>query len=116
MKISLLFVGHHLRSFWFYTGGEERILAALFSPPLPGKLLPIKMSKHHAALCSSSLSKQHSSSDDHVTKERGNLLSETAEQQLLLSTLHNRLIVNFSALKQKCRAKLPNFTLSDHCP
>lgn len=86
MKISLLFVEHHLRSFWLCTEGEGRILAALFSPPLPGKLLPIKMNKHHAALCSSSsLSKQHGSLEDHVTKERGNPVSETAEQQLLLS-------------------------------
>lgn len=118
MKISLLFVEHHLRSLWFCTGGEERILAALFSPPLPGKLLPIKMNKAHAALCSSSssLSEQHGSADDSVTTERGNPVSETAEQQLFLSTLYNRLSLNFSFLKQNCRAKLQNFTLSDHCP
>lgn len=116
MKISLLFIERHLRSLWFCTGGEERILAALFSPPLPGKLLPVKMNKHHAVLCSSSsLSKQHGSADDHVTTER-ECVSEIAEQQLLLSTLCNRLSFNFSFLKQNCRAKLQNFTLSDHCP
>lgn len=56
MKISLLFVEHHLRSFWFRTGGEERISAALLSPPLPGKLLPIKTSKARAAAAASASS------------------------------------------------------------
>lgn len=117
MKISLLFVEYHSRSLWFCTGGEERILAALFSPPLPEKLLPIKMNKPHAALCSSSsLSEQHGSADDCVTTERGNPVSETAGQQLFLSTLYNSLSLNFSFLKQNCRVKLQNFTLSDHCP
>lgn len=116
-KWKFLFVEHHLRSFWFCTGGEERILAALFSPPLPGKLLSIKTNKDWAAAVASA-----SSMALHcVTKERRNSVSETAEQQLLLSTLYNRPSLNFSFLKQNCRAflkqeLLQNFTLSDHCP
>lgn len=98
MKISLLFVEHHLRSFWFRTGGEERILAALFSPPLPGKLLPIKTSKPRAAAAAPA-----SSMALHRTEGRGNSVSETAEQQLLLCTLSNRPSLNSSFLKQSCR-------------